>query len=340
MTMVVIAERSRRRRRSQRLGLALVSTLLAALIASLSLGVASVSISDLIPAFLGDVDEQTSFVVNQLRLPRALTGVLIGGSLGLSGAYFQSMVHNPLASPDVIGLTAGASAFAVLAIAVFDAGMPTISFAALVGAGLGAVCVYGFAYRRGRTSSVRIVLVGIGVAAGFTALTSYAMVRANFFEAAVAQAWLAGSLNGSDWSDVTVMAAMALVGLPLFAFAAWRLRAIELGDDVANLLGIGAERSRASIVLASVVLAGVSVSIAGPVAFVAFVAAPIARQLAASSTALVASALVGAILVVTADMIGRLVLAPNELPVGVLTGVVGAPYLLWLLTRMSRISSL
>ncbi|MCY3733570.1 MAG: iron chelate uptake ABC transporter family permease subunit, partial [Chloroflexi bacterium] len=105
-------------------------------------------------------------------------------------------------------------------------------------------------------------------------------------------------------------------------------------------LGVGAERSRASIVLASVVLAGVSVSIAGPVAFVAFVAAPIARQLASSSTALVASALIGAILVVTADLIGRLVVAPNELPVGVLTGVVGAPYLLWLLTRMSRISSL
>ncbi len=340
MTVVVLGERTRRRRKSLRLGLTLALILLAAFVASLSLGVASVSINDVVPAFLGHVDEQTSFVVNRLRLPRALTGALVGGSLGLAGAYFQSMVRNPLASPDVIGLTAGASAFAVLAIAVFDAGMPTISFAALLGAALGAVCVYGFAYKRGRTSTVRIVLVGIGVAAGFTALTSYAMVRANFFEAAVAQSWLAGSLNGSDWSDVIVMGAMALVALPLFAFAAWRLRAIELGDDLANLLGVGAERSRASIVLASVVLAGVSVSIAGPVAFVAFVAAPIARQLASSSTALVASALVGAILVVTADLIGRLVVAPNELPVGVLTAVVGAPYLLWLLTRMSRISGL
>lgn len=338
MTLAVISERSRRRRKSLRLTTTLALTLLAALVASLSLGVASPTISDLLPSLLGSVDEQTSFVVNQLRLPRALTAALVGGALGLSGAFFQSMVRNPLASPDVIGITAGASALAVLAIAAFEPGVTLIALAALAGAGIGAALTYGFAFKRGRTSTVRIVLVGIGVAAGFTALTSYAMVRANIFEAAVAQSWLAGSLNGSDWTDVTVMGATVLIGLPLFALAGWRLRAIELGDDVANLLGAGAERSRASIVLASVVLAGISVSIAGPVAFVAFVAAPIARQLASSSTALVASVLVGAVLVVSADLIGRLIVAPSEIPVGVLTAFVGAPYLLWLLTRMGRVS--
>ena len=338
MTQVVIAERSRRRNRSLRLTMLLVIALLAAFVASLSLGVASPSIADVAPALFGTVDDQTSFVINQLRLPRAITGAFVGGALGLSGAFFQSMVRNPLASPDVIGITAGASALAVLAIAAFDAGVTLIALAALAGAGIGAAFTYGFAFKRGRTSTVRIVLVGIGVAAGFTALMSYALVRANIFEAAVAQSWLAGSLNGSDWTDVTVMGATVLVGLPLFALAGWRLRAIELGDDIANLLGAGPERSRASIVFASVVLAGISVSVAGPVAFVAFVAAPIARQISSSSTALVASAIVGAVLVVSADLIGRLIVAPSEIPVGVLTAFVGAPYLLWLLTRMGRVS--
>ncbi len=338
MTVALLTARTVRRRASLRLSVLLALTLLIAILASLSLGVSSASITELVPALFGKAEEITTFVLTRLRLPRALTGALVGGSLGLSGAFFQSMVRNPLASPDVIGLTAGASALAVLAIALFDASLPAVSLAALVGAGLGAALTYGLSFRRGRTSTVRIVLVGIGVAAGFTALTSYALTRASIINAAEAQAWLAGSLNGSDWSDVIVMASMALIAAPLVALAAWRLRALELGDDIANLLGAGAERSRAAIVLASVILAGVATSVAGPVAFVAFVSAPIARQLASSSTALFASALIGAILVITADLIGRLAFAPSELPVGVLTAVVGAPYLLWLLTRLGRVS--
>ncbi len=325
------------RRAAPGLGLILAGALLAVLITSLSLGVSSASITELIPALLGNADEETSFVLTRLRLPRALTGALVGGALGLSGAYFQSMVRNPLASPDVIGLTAGASAAAVLAIALFEASTAEVAAAAVVGAGLGALLTYGLSYQRGRTSSVRLVLVGIGVASGSYALVSYALTRADIINAAEAQAWLAGSLNGADWSDATVMGATAAAAIPLLALAAWRLRALELGDDLANLLGAGAERSRATIVLASVVLAGAATSVAGPVAFVAFVAAPIARQLASSSTALAASALIGAILVVSADLIGRLAFAPSEMPAGVLTAVVGAPYLLWLLTRFGSV---
>ena len=325
------------RRAAPGLGLILAGALLAVLITSLSLGVSSASITELIPALLGNADEETSFVLTRLRLPRALTGALVGGALGLSGAYFQSMVRNPLASPDVIGLTAGASAAAVLAIALFEASTAEVAAAAVVGAGLGALLTYGLSYQRGRTSSVRLVLVGIGVASGSYALVSYALTRADIINAAEAQAWLAGSLNGADWSDATVMGVTAAAAIPLLALAAWRLRALELGDDLANLLGAGAERSRATIVLASVVLAGAATSVAGPVAFVAFVAAPIARQLASSSTALAASALIGAILVVSADLIGRLAFAPSEMPAGVLTAVVGAPYLLWLLTRFGSV---
>ncbi len=331
--------RSSRRRASVRLTALLVVLLCGALVASLSLGAASASFADLVPVLLGDADEDTAFVIERLRLPRATTAMLVGASFGLSGALFQSMVRNPLASPDVIGVTAGASAAAVLSIALLDASVVFVSVAAVVGAAVGATLTYGLAFRRGRTSTVRIVLVGVGVAAGFNALTAYALTRADIINAAEAQAWLAGSLNGADWEDVRAVALMALFVAPAVAIASWQLRAIELGDDLANLLGAGAERSRAWIVLAGVVLAGGATAIAGPVAFVAFVSAPIARQLARSSTALVASALVGAILVTSADLAGRIVFDPNELPVGVLTGILGAPYLLWLLTRLGSISA-
>jgi iron complex transport system permease protein len=335
---VLAGARGRRRRASVRLVALLSVALAVTFVASLSLGSASASIADLGPWVLGNVDEQTGFVLGRLRLPRAVTGMLVGASFGLSGALFQSMVRNPLASPDVIGVTAAASAGAVVALALFEASAPVVAVSAVAGAGLGAALTYGLAYRRGRTSTVRIVLVGIGVAAGFNAVVAYALTRASIYSAAAAQAWLAGSLNGSDWGDVASVAAMAMLVAPLVAVAAWRLRAIELGDDVANLLGAGAERSRLSIVVAGVVLAGGATAVAGPVAFVAFVSAPIARQLARSSTALATSALVGATLVAGADLVGRVAFAPNELPVGVLTGVLGAPYLLWLLTRVGSIS--
>jgi iron complex transport system permease protein len=317
----------------------LVLILAVTVLAALSLGTASASLRDLVPALFGQVDDQTAFVVRRLRLPRALTGVIVGAAFGLSGAFFQSMVRNPLASPDVIGVTSAASAGAVLAIALFQAGPLAISLSAVGGAAVGAALTYGLAYRRGRTSTVRIVLVGIGVAAGFNAITSYGLTRADIYSAAVAQTWLAGSLNGSDWTDVAAIGLTVAAAAPLVALAARRLRAIELGDDLANLLGAGAERSRLVIVLAGVILAGGATAVAGPIAFVAFVSAPIARQLASSSTALVASALVGAILVVGADLAARLVFEPNELPVGVLTGVLGAPYLLLLLTRLGSVRS-
>lgn len=339
MTAALLSARSRRQRATARLSLLLTLVLAIVMISSLSLGAATVSITDIVPALRGNLDDDSTFVLTRLRMPRALTGVLVGAALGLSGALFQSMVRNPLASPDVIGVTAGASAAAVLAIALFESGVATVSVVAVGGAGLGAALTYGLAFRRGRTSTVRIVLVGIGVAAGCNAITSYALIRARIINAAEAQAWLAGSLNGSDWTDATTAALVLVVAAPLVALAGWRLRALELGDDIANLLGAGAERSRAAIVLAGVVLAGGATSVAGPVAFVAFVSAPIARQLSSSSTALVASALVGAVLVTTADLAGRVAFGPNELPVGVLTGVLGAPYLLWLLTRSGSMSS-
>jgi iron complex transport system permease protein len=305
---------------------------------AISVGDFPIPLSEVVPAVFGQGSKSSDFIIHRLRLPRALTAVLVGASFGFSGAIFQSLARNPLASPDIIGITAGASTAAVIMIVVIGANGFIVSIGALIGALVTAIVIYGLAFKRG-VSSYRLVLVGIGVGAVLASVTSYLLTRAEIFDVQRATVWLTGSLNGRGWEHVRPVAIAMAVLFPAVMVLARPLRALQLGDDTAKGLGITVERTKAALILVAVALAAVATAAAGPVAFVAFVAAPIARRLINAPVTLVPAALMGALLLLLSDLVARRVFAPTELPVGVVTGIIGAPYLVWLLARANRIGT-
>jgi iron complex transport system permease protein len=312
---------------------------LAGFVLSVSIGEFPIPLGDVLPAVLGAGDADSDFIVRTLRLPRALTAVLVGAAFGISGAVFQSLARNPLASPDIIGVNAGAGAAAVLVIVALGGSTVAVSLAALAGALGSALAVYLLAYRRGVTG-YRLVLVGIGVTAVLTSVTSFLLTRAEIVDAQRATVWLTGSLNGRGWEHVRPVGLALVVLAPLALALGRQLRVLQMGDDAARGLGVRVEAGRLGLILTGVGLAAVATASAGPVAFVALVSPQIARRLAAGpGPALGAAALVGVCVMLAADLTGRLLFAPTELPVGVVTAVVGAPYLLWLLARANRVGS-
>ncbi len=306
---------------------------------SLAVGDFSIPIGEVLATLAGEGSKESAFIVRTLRLPRALTAVLVGAAFGLAGALFQRLARNPLASPDIIGVTAGAAAAAVFMIVVVGATGLHVTFGAVAGATVTSFGVYLLAYKRG-VSGYRLVLVGIGTAAVLTSITQYLLTRAQIYEAQRAIVWLTGSLNGRGWDHVRPMAFALAVLAPITLGLAPQLRVLELGDDTARGLGARVEGIRATLLLAGVVLAAVGTAAAGPIGFVALIAPQIARRLVGErSLALVPAAACGALLVVTGDLVGRRVFAPTELPVGVITAIVGAPYLLYLLARANKVGS-
>lgn len=319
--------------------LVLVAVALAMFAWSLALGDFPIPIGDVLATLAGGGSEDSGFIVGTLRLPRAAAAVLVGAGFGLSGAIFQRLARNPLASPDIIGVTAGAAASAVFMIVVVGANSMQITLGALAGATITSLGIYLLAYKRG-VSGYRLVLVGIGITAVLTSITQYLLTRAEIFEARRAVVWLTGSLNGRGWEHVRPMALALAVLVPVALGLARHLRVLELGDETARGLGARVEGIRAALLLTGVALAAVGTAAAGPIGFVALVSPQIARRLVGErSLALMPAAACGAVVVVTADLVGRRVFAPTELPVGVITAVVGAPYLLYLLARANKIGS-
>lgn len=287
-----------------------------------------------------------SFIVMENKLPRAVTGTMIGVAFGLSGGLFQTMLRNPLASPDVIGISYGASASAVLAIVVFGASGAAVSMAALGGALSIAMLIYAISRGglrsvagRGNAAGNRLILAGVGIAAALNAVVSFLMTRADIRTAAEALIWLNGSLNSATWERAGVLTAALALLVPAVAVLAGPLRILELGDDAAAGLGIRVNAVRFGLVVTAVALAAVATAAAGPVAFVAFLAGPIARRFTGKPS-LPASALTGAVIVLAADYfaynLAPLLLDGTVLPVGVVTGALGAPFLLWLLVTSNR----
>jgi iron complex transport system permease protein len=306
---------------------------------SLSLGDFKIPVIDVVKTLFGGGDKATEFIVNQLRLPRALTAILVGAALGISGAIFQSIARNPLASPDIIGVTYGASAFAVFAIVTLSLTGWAVAGFAILGALITSFTMYLLAWRRG-VSSYRLILVGIGIGAIATSVTSYLLTKARVEIAQQALIWLTGSLNGRDWSQVRSMAITLAVLSPFLVVLVHRLRILQLGDETAYGLGLRVELSRLGLNMVGVLLAAMATAAAGPIGFVAFVAPPIARRLTRSpGPALIASALIGAFVVSLSDLIAQHALGSTQFPVGVITGVVGAPYLMFLLARANRVGS-
>ncbi len=303
---------------------------------SLTVGDFPIALSDVLATLNGDGTAEQEFIIRTLRLPRGLTGLAVGAAFGLSGAIFQRLANNQLASPDIIGVNAGAAVAAVFAIVVVQASGTAVTAAALAGATITSIATYLLAYRRGVTG-YRLILVGIGVAAILNALVQYLLTRAEIYDAQQAVVWLTGSLNGRTWDDLRPIAITLAVVVPIVVVVSRQLRALELGDDAARGLGVRVERSRAVLLLAGVALAAVATAAAGPIGFVALIAPQITRQLVGGrSLGLLPAAAGGALLVVAADLVARRIFAPTELPVGVVTAVLGAPYLLYLIARSGR----
>ncbi|WP_312676106.1 iron chelate uptake ABC transporter family permease subunit [Microbacterium sp.] len=303
--------------------------------AMLVLGNTIYPLSDVLAVLAGQKVPGASFAVGTLRLPRALTAVLAGVAFGVAGSTFQTMLRNPLASPDVIGITSGASAAAVLSLVVLHwSGAATMGLALV--AGIATAAIIYFAARGGESTGGRLILIGIGVGAMMDAVVSYLLLRAAVWDLPAAIRWLTGSLNGSRMEDVPPLALAVVVLVPIVVLLGRDLGALELGDASATALGVRVDRTRILLVLAAVALACFATATTGPIAFVAFLAGPIAARIVGSGAPVILpAALTGAVLVLAADLLGQFAF-DTKFPVGVITGILGAPYLIYLLIRTSR----
>ncbi|MEV6650754.1 iron chelate uptake ABC transporter family permease subunit [Streptomyces sp. NPDC051219] len=271
------------------------------------------------------------FIVGDLRLPRVLVGLLVGAALGIAGAVFQSVSRNPLGSPDVIGFGYGSSVGALVVIVLFKGGAAEVAAGAVGGGLLTGVAVYLLAWKRG-IQGYRLVLVGIGASAMLTAVVHYLLTKAQLVDATRATVWMTGSLNGRDWAQVWPLLAVCGVLVPVVLGYGRALRMLEMGDDAAYALGVRVERTRLVLMSCAVLLTAAATAAAGPIAFVALTAPQLARRLTRSAGPnLAASALMGAALLLVADWASQQAFGSDQLPVGVVTGLVGGVYLLWLL---------
>lgn len=314
---------------------ALAMTALALFALTLSVGSYRVPLIDVVVSVLHlRADPGVDFVVRGLRMPTALTGLFAGAALGLAGSIFQRLLANPLASPDFVGVSQGASLAAVAGLTVVSLGGASISVAAFVGAMTGAALVYVLAWRDG-ISGYRFILIGIGVAEFFTACTGYLISRADIYEARAAMTWLLGSVGQAGTGEIRALVGTVLVAVPLLLVLQRQLGVIALGDDAARALGARVEVARIGLLGIAIVLVAVATAAAGPIAFVALMSGPIAARLLGPAPGLLAAGLVGAIVTLSADLVAQHLL-PVALPTGVITGAVGAPYLVWLLVTVNR----
>jgi iron complex transport system permease protein len=333
---IVVAVHAAARRRALLVAVGAVVAVLAAAIAALLLGAAGVTPSDLVAALTGQGDAKTNLVVYRLRLPRVAAALIAGVGLGLGGGLFQSTLRNPLASPDILGVTGGASLAAVTAMLVLGLTGPAVSIAAFVGALAVAATVWALAWRDGLTG-IRFVLVGIGVASIVSGLLGWLITRTEIREAPAALVWMVGGLSSIGWDELALAGtALAVVGGLVGLFSP-RMPLLALDDDTARGLGVDVSRARLVAILLGVAAVAIATALTGPIAFVALVAPPVARALVGNGRpALGASALVGAAMVLIADLVAQHALGDVAVPVGLVTGLIGAPYLLWLIARGNR----
>ncbi|MFG2103331.1 FecCD family ABC transporter permease [Micromonospora echinaurantiaca] len=307
--------------------------LLAAALGVLALGSGDypMSAADVLRTLTGGGSPAEEFIVTELRLPRLVTAVCVGAALALAGAVFQSLVRNPLGSPDVLGFTQGASTGALLVVVAGGSSL-ALGAAAVAGGLVTGVLVHALAWRHG-LPGFRLILVGIGVTAILTGVNGYLLTRAPLMDAARAVLWLTGSLDGRGWVNaLPLLLALAVLVPVVFLGCGPALRMIELGDDAASALGVPVERVRLLLLGAAVLLVSLAAAAAGPVSFVALTAPHLARRLTrAPGPNLLPAMAVGAALLVGADHVAQRAFSGHQLPVGVVTGVIGGGYLVWLL---------
>ncbi len=325
-------------RRALGVGLLLLAVLLAASLAYLCLGQQSLSPAGAFSALRGEGDAMAVFVVQELRLPRLLAAWLTGAAFALAGCLMQTLARNRLATPGIIGIDNGATAFSVASVVGLGVSLAPPAMA-MVGAATAAAITFGVA-SGGDTRGYRFIVAGIGIGAVFGAVTQLLLARVDIDTANAAYPWTVGTLNARSSGAVTGLAlGLALAG-PLAIALARSLSLMRFGDAVARGLGVELRRRRVQVLALSVLLTALAVAVAGPVGMVALIGPEIARSLASPrGVPLTASALAGALVMVLADLTGRLLLAPIELPVGIVTAVVGGPWLLWILLRTAKRTS-
>ncbi|QPC81816.1 iron ABC transporter permease [Phototrophicus methaneseepsis] len=329
-------------RRVPLMALAILAFTLVVLVLSISYGEYDISPVDVVRTLLGTLPQDHpefrnyNLVVHTFRLPRILTAFLVGAALATSGAIMQGITRNPLAEPGILGVSAGAGLAAVSVIVWFkDVPISWLPWAAFGGALLTAIAIYTLSWKDGGSAPVRLILIGVAFAAVLGSLTSFMLVFGDINDVQQAYVWLTGSVYGRNWEHVRTMSLWLLILLPIAIFSARQLNILNLGDEIARGLGMRVEAQRVLLLVISVALAAAAVAVAGTIGFVGLVAPHITRRLVGPSHdgMIPVTALFGGALLVLADLIGRWIISPSELPIGIVTALIGAPYFMYLLYR-------
>jgi iron complex transport system permease protein len=323
------------------ISLILLAVSVAVFLVSAGRGEMYISPLEVAKTLFGNGSDMNEIVIYTFRLPRIFVALFAGMSLAVAGAILQGMIRNPLASPDVLGITGGAAAAVVTFLTLFSdenhsltISIHCLPFAAFLGATVTALLVYVLSWKNG-IAPLRLVLIGVGISALMQACTTLLMITGPIYRASQANVWITGSVYGASWKHVTLLAPWALVLLTISFLSARKMNIQELGDELAIGAGVSLQKQRFFLLLLSTALTGGAVAFAGGIGFVGLMAPHMARRLVGSSfgALLPASALLGAILVMAADLAGRTLFAPMEIPAGVFTAAVGAPYFIYLLYK-------
>jgi len=308
------------------------------ILALFSLGSGSLSIPFYkVLTILFSEDETHRIVILNLRLPRTLMAILIGASLGVAGAVLQGVFRNSLASPELMGITGGATVFAVLFMTYLVSYFPiqALPMFALAGSFITATCIYLFAYKQSGTTPYRLILVGIGLSTAMAALTMFLLISGPSYLASQILGWMTGTIYGKSMDHVLALLPWTLIFLPLAFFQSRHLDVLLLGDGVSRGLGMSVQAKNIFLLLISVVLGGTAVGFAGGISFIGLMAPHMARKLVGPihRHLLPISALLGAIILLLSDLAGRLLFQPLDLPAGIFTAAIGAPFFLYLLFK-------
>lgn len=317
-----------------RLVFLVILTIIAAILA-IGAGAVFISPLEIFQSIFDGTDSGPGFIIMNYRLPRIVMAILVGAGLGVSGTILQGIIRNPLASPDVIGITKGAGLAAAIVVLLFPSSpIIVLPIAALAGAAIITVILYLFAYKKGVNPST-LALVGIALGAICQAGIQYLMVKFPV-EINAALVWLTGSLWGKSWNDVLLLLPWIVILVPISMLLASKLDILNLGDDVAEGLGEPTERSRILLLAVAVALAGSSVAVVGSIGFLGLIAPHIARQMVGNRHQLLlpTAAVMGILILLLADALGRGIAPPNEVPAGIFTAILGAPYFLYLLRKL------
>lgn len=325
----------KRRARAVIANVSLIAIVLCICIMMLLYGNTNYSLDVVIRVLRGENIQGATFAIATLRLPRMLSGLLVGIAFGIAGNTFQTMLRNPLASPDIIGVTSGSSVAAVFCILVLGLSGPDVSIISVISGLLVSMLIY-LLSKDISFSGSRLILIGIGIQAMLQAAISFLLLKASQYDVPGVMRWLSGSLNGMIMKCIPTLFIVVMVfGIISLLFTKY-LQVLELGDEFATTLGIRLNLVRIILILSAVFLIAFATSTTGPIAFVAFLAGPIASKIVGrGSSNVLASGLVGALLVLSSDMIGQYVFS-TRFPVGVITGILGAPYMLFLLICINR----